>query len=143
MSQITPEAFITNLRTWVGTPWHHQQHTRYGCDCIGLFIGCYLELGIDYTATNLKSRSRYPQGRKLLGRVEEICGPAIESPEPICLLVFCNNPEKLREDHASHVACYTENGTIIHAVVEEKVIETDYTEALQKHFLAAYRLPMG
>lgn len=42
---ITVEQFITQARTWLGVPWHHQGRSRLGVDCAGLPECVLAELG--------------------------------------------------------------------------------------------------
>lgn len=38
---------VTEARSWVGTPYHHQQWRKgAGCDCIGLVLGTIRGLGL-------------------------------------------------------------------------------------------------
>ncbi len=40
MSPFTRAALLTEARTWIGTPWHHQAAVKgAGCDCIGFVRG--------------------------------------------------------------------------------------------------------
>ena len=38
---------VTQARTWIGTPFHHQARLKgKGCDCLGLIVGVVDELGL-------------------------------------------------------------------------------------------------
>ena len=38
---------VTQARTWLGTPFHHQARLKgKGCDCLGLIVGVVDELGL-------------------------------------------------------------------------------------------------
>ena len=52
---ITPADLVAEARTWIGTPWRHQQrHKGMGADCGGFILGCLWALdypparGYDY-----------------------------------------------------------------------------------------------
>lgn len=139
----TVEEFISNAREWVDVPYHHQQRSRHGADCIGFILGALLEIGVDYTGTDLMSRTRYANGRVLQDRVEAICGAPLDVVEPGCLLVFWNNAITKA---AHHVAILTDANTILHCELPGfgagKVVEVSYTPALQRKLVAAYRIPL-
>jgi hypothetical protein len=41
------QTIVTQARTWLGTPFHHQARLkRIGCDCLGLIVGVVDELGL-------------------------------------------------------------------------------------------------
>lgn len=41
------QTIVTQARTWIGTPFHHQARLKgKGCDCLGLIIGVVDELGL-------------------------------------------------------------------------------------------------
>lgn len=44
---LTPQQVIVQAQQWLGTPYHHRQWSRWGCDCVGLLIGLAQELGVD------------------------------------------------------------------------------------------------
>lgn len=39
------ERIITEAGTWIGVPYVHGQHTRWGTDCIGLLVGVAKAVG--------------------------------------------------------------------------------------------------
>jgi NlpC/P60 family putative phage cell wall peptidase len=42
---ITPAAIITEVRSWIGTPYRHQASLKgVGCDCLGLLRGVWREV---------------------------------------------------------------------------------------------------
>jgi cell wall-associated NlpC family hydrolase len=63
---LTPLDYSDHLDTWEGVPYLHQGSTRDGCDCIGLLIGCWLELGVDYRQYEVTDRQYTPRPRQLL-----------------------------------------------------------------------------
>jgi NlpC/P60 family putative phage cell wall peptidase len=41
------QTIVTQARTWIGTPFHHQARLKgKGCDCLGLIVGVVDELGL-------------------------------------------------------------------------------------------------
>ena len=42
---ITGKSIVSEARSWLGTPYHHQASVfKVGCDCLGLIRGVYLSL---------------------------------------------------------------------------------------------------
>jgi hypothetical protein len=54
---ITPETFLTEAKSWLGTQYHHQGRLKKsdthkgGVDCIGLVIGICANLGMNEIVT--------------------------------------------------------------------------------------------
>lgn len=56
---ITREAFVEEVMTWVGTPFHHRGRLKHvGVDCVGLVIGSLKEFGI--TVRDMSIYPRFP-----------------------------------------------------------------------------------
>ena len=77
------ENIVTQARTWMGTPFHHQARLKgKGCDCLGLIVGVVDELGLKdkngvaLAAYDEVTYSREPDGayltEKLTGLLEEV-----------------------------------------------------------------------
>ena len=58
---IPAERVLTEARSWMGTPWHHQARLKgVGVDCIGLVVGVCSALGLPLEDS--KNYARYPDG---------------------------------------------------------------------------------
>lgn len=73
MQNITPEQFLAEAKSWLGTAYHHQgrlkksdSHHKGGVDCIGLVVGICRELGMDEIVRADKTDySPHPTGNRL------------------------------------------------------------------------------
>lgn len=74
---------VSQARTWLGTPFHHQARLKgKGCDCLGLIVGVVDELGLEdrngmkLAAYDEVTYSKEPDGayliQKLTGLLEEV-----------------------------------------------------------------------
>jgi len=83
MTENISNRIITQARTWLGTPFHHQARLKgKGCDCLGLIVGVVDELGlkdkngVKLAAYDEVTYSREPDGayltQKLTGLLAEI-----------------------------------------------------------------------
>jgi cell wall-associated NlpC family hydrolase len=46
MTQVTRQQVVDEARSWIGTPWQHQQSTKgLGTDCVGFIAGVARETG--------------------------------------------------------------------------------------------------
>lgn len=128
--------WIAHLLTWQDVPYHHQQYSRFGADCAGLFIGCALELGYDWRSYDMPERTPEAQGWKLVEYIEKLCKP-VEVPEPGDLLVF-----RVRVD-PQHCAVLLPNDRIIHASsAAGKVTVIGFDQRWKDHQVGAFELPL-
>ncbi len=132
----TPEQFVEVARTFLNTPYHHQQCSRYGVDCIGLILAVGLELGYDWRKFDIPDRPGRPDGQSFVRQIEAVCGNPVErSPRVGDLLVF-----KIYKE-PQHCGLMTDIG-LLHADRQwGKVIETSlgYWE---KRLVAVYEIPL-
>lgn len=133
---ISVDQLVTQARTWVGVPFHHQGRNRFGVDCVG-FPECVLrELGelpegfrvrLDY--------GRLPRRQDLVEGLRKWCEPSGVIPGALLLIKWERVP------YPSHVALYT-GETIIHAARQNKgVIEHRYAEPWVSRTVSAWKLP--
>jgi cell wall-associated NlpC family hydrolase len=132
---ITGEDVIAEARTWLGTPFAHQQAAKdHGCDCIGMVRG----VGRDLEIMDFDEHS--PEGRKILAY------PMTPSPKyliaslnywfirvrqdfeigDVVLFAIANTP--------THVGLVSNvsKGEVIHTWLQKnEVVETRYGEALR------------
>lgn len=149
---ISRHQVLSEARSWIGTPYHHQQSIKgVGVDCVGLVRGVCANLGMcpnDMTqlegATPYLGYSRSPDGRKLAAAFEQFTTPIeIEDAQPgdIFMLRWRTFPQ-----HVGFFANYQHGGfSIIHALGMSdgrgRVTEHRLDERTMKKITAAYRLP--
>lgn len=140
---------VACARTWIDTPFQHQQRTRrVAVDCAGLVIGVARELELVAASFDVTGYARSPDGRSLSALCREHM-TAIErdamQPGDVVEIAFASDPQ-----HLGILGDYLHGGlSIIHAaamattprhplgrVVEHRLM---FSEALK--FVAAYRLP--
>ena len=127
----TPEAFLAEARTWVGTPFHANQSVKgVGADCLGFVYGAAYNVGIRLREVR-RAYPLYPDGtlepylEKHLVRADE--------PRPGDVLMM----RWLREPH--HLAVYG-GETIIQAYVSvRRVVEQPMTRLWWERVVRAYR----
>jgi len=112
---VTRAAVVAEARTWVGTPFQHNQSCKgHGCDCIGLVIGIYRALGslaASYQPEPYSQQWHAHKNEEVLLHNTLALGFAIVSrePQPADLLVFKYGKV------CSHVGIYLGNDEFIHA----------------------------
>jgi NlpC/P60 family putative phage cell wall peptidase len=114
---ITPETFLTEAKSWLGTQYHHQgrlkrtQNHLGGVDCIGLVIGICANLGMNEIVTaDRTDYSPNPTG----GRLAETIGQYLISidnankhPADILLFKTFKDPQ--------HIGIFMQDNAFIHA----------------------------
>lgn len=60
MTNVTPQQYVDQLRSWSGVRFRHQGRNRQGVDCVGLVIMAAAELGIANGADRITGYSRSP-----------------------------------------------------------------------------------
>lgn len=94
---------ITQARTWLGTPFHHQARLKgVGCDCLGLVVGVVDELGLKDKHGQLLcwydeiAYSKEPDGayltQKLTDLLEEV---QVTQAGDLALFAVRDNPQHL------------------------------------------------
>ena len=112
------ENLLIEARTWLGTPWMHNQCVKgVGVDCVNFVWAVAKESGLN--GSDLPTRyarvSRYREIEKYL----DDCFPST----PIDELVRGNILLFQLNGYGSHVAYATENGIIHASVTWKKVVE--------------------
>jgi cell wall-associated NlpC family hydrolase len=103
---MSPDAVITEARSWLGVPFRHQGRSRSGIDCVGLPIVVCQSLGLLPPSFDVANYGRTPSG-ELVTRLQQHC-TRINAPVPGSLLVIAWTKQ------AAHVAICT-GETMIHA----------------------------
>jgi len=128
------ELLIEEARSWVGTPWVHNQRSKgFGVDCVQLVMACGVKVGLSFEVDNYE---RVPRGNSLRANLEskltEI--PIKEIVSGNVLLFAIGGLE-------THVGFYTDGG-LIHADQRAgKVVEISSLGYWKKLIAAAYKLP--
>lgn len=135
---------ITQARTWLGTPFHHQARLKgVGCDCLGLVVGVVGELGLKDKHGQLIAGydeiaySKEPNGKyltqKLTNLLEEVPITQAQAGD-LALFLVRDNPQ-----HLAIITDYERTLGMIHAyaparrVVEHR-LDDDWNSRLVKLF---------
>jgi NlpC/P60 family putative phage cell wall peptidase len=116
MKNITPEQFLTEAKSWMGTHYHHQGRLKRsdahkgGVDCIGLVIGICKELGMnEIVRADKTDYSPNPTGNQLAHITgDHLIEIAFEDKNPVDILLF-----KTFKD-PQHVGILIEGDSFIH-----------------------------
>ena len=133
---------ITQARTWVGTPFHHQGRLKnIGCDCLGMVIGVADELGITHegkpiAALDNTNYSREPNTAELLTKMEATMQRVTDMQVgDIALLHISGNPQ-----HLGIITDYIWGGFgILHALNGHGVVEHALNDGWKKRIYRLYR----
>lgn len=123
---------VTEARTWVDTPFHHQARIKgVGVDCAGVVIGVAHALGLsdfDYTCYG-----REPHRGQLRAILDEHMDKVAEAqPGDVLLMAFAVEEQ--------HLAILTDTNTIIHAYGNVgKCVEHRYSDAWVARTRGVYR----
>jgi len=141
----TREEVISEARTWIGTPFGHQERTKgLAVDCIGLLIGMGRQLNMVAPDFDFSGYPRIPDGHTLIEHCEAHMTRISQDkmrPGDAIVIAFDSDPQ-----HFGVLTQYRHGGlAIVHAASKYgKVIETRLmfgTSPLSMKFVAAYRLP--
>jgi cell wall-associated NlpC family hydrolase len=134
---------VDEARTWLGTPWQHQQRLKgVAVDCAGLVVGVGRACGLLPAEADVEGYSRQPDGSllptcdKYLQRIS-----AVDiQPGDVLVIAVDREPQ-----HVALVGNYRHGGlSIIHAVSTARpprVIETRLMLARNLRIVAAYSFP--
>lgn len=142
MPKVTAKQIVSQARTWIGTPFHHQARLKgKGCDCLGLIVGVVDELGLkDRNGVRLATYdevtySKEPDGaylaRKLTGLLEEV--PVAEARAgDLGLFKVRENPQHLAiftdyEGTLGMIHCYAQARRVV-----EHRLDADWKSRLVK-----------
>ena len=144
--QITPDIIISQARSWLRTPFHHQGRVKgVGVDCIGLVVGVIEELklsdgnGGQLCAHDETNYSAVPDGVRLKAMLDKHLQPIMLSelaPGDIALFRFQQQPQ-----HVGFIANRAD-GTlgIVHCYSNsEVVVEHRLNEGWLSMLVQAYR----
>lgn len=127
------DAAVAEARTWLGTPYQHQQRTKgLAVDCVGLLIGVGHGLGLTGEGFEFTGYARSADGVTLmrLARLYMVELPLDVTPRPGMVVVIATD---LHPHHAGILCDYRGSGIgIIHAsdradpprVVEHRLVQS-------------------
>lgn len=129
-------------RGWLGTPYLHQARCRgAGCDCLGLVLGVWEDLG--GTVPQLPPYSRdwsEPQGAETLWREAERLLIPKQQPGAGDVLLF----RMVSTGVAKHLGIAVEDGVsprFIHSMSGRGVVETRLTRPWARRLVARFAFP--
>ncbi|MEM6466311.1 MAG: peptidase [Pseudomonadota bacterium] len=130
-------------RSWIGTPFAHQGQLKgVGCDCLGLVLGVWAELG-GKVACSLPA---YTPDWDEPGRHEALwtaCAAylhPVHTPQLGDVLLFRMHARSVAK-HLGFLAQGRRGDTLIHSVTRYGVVETSLAAPLRRRQVAAFRLP--
>lgn len=133
---ILPSKIVTAARTWLGTPYQHQQRLKgHGVDCIGLVIGVAWELTLWPKTENKTGYGREPFNGLLRDNLAEHM-IEVSQPEPgtVALIRWLIEPQ--------HCAIVTGDDSIIHAYGRVgKCVEHRFSDVWKKRAVTYFRFP--
>ena len=138
------DTIVTQARTWLGTPFHHQARLKSkGCDCLGLIVGVVDELelkdkfGQPLSGYDEVTYSKEPNGEYLMQKLTELLDevPITEAQAgDLALFTVRDNPQ-----HMAFLTNYESTLGMIHSyaparrVVEHR-LDDDWKSRLVKVF---------
>lgn len=132
------QRIINISRSWIGTPYHHQESVRgKGCDCLGLLRGVWREL---YNSDDPEKMPNYSPSwgdhrvDDPLLKVAERYLRKTEIPKKGDVLFFRMRPSMA----VKHCSILTEENMMIHAYSNHKVREEYFSEWWKKRHVASF-----
>lgn len=137
---MTRAEVVAEARSWIGTPWTHQQRAKgVAVDCAGLIIGVARALSLVAPGFDIQGYVRVPDG-SLLARCNEAMtriDKATMQPGDVLVVATDNEPA-----HMGILGDYRHGGlSLIHAANGRGVIEHRLMFARNLRFKAAFVLP--
>jgi NlpC/P60 family putative phage cell wall peptidase len=144
---VTRAAVVDEARRWLGTPFHHQAHTRgVGADCLGMVGGVAIALGLypaEAWATIWAQHAGYartPDGSTLEAVCRRYLVPAghLMQPGDVLLMRFSRDPQ-----HMAILVPYAHGGlAMVHAYSRAgRVVEHRYAPVWQARTVDWYSMP--
>lgn len=131
---------ITEARSWLGVPFHHQGRTKAGCDCVAIALSCAEKAGCEYE--DWTQYGRLPHAGKLQKAFSNY-GVRIPikqiAPADAVLITWKVEPH--------HVGIITKMETgelgILHSYASiGRVVEHHLDKTWRKRIVLAFRLPI-
>lgn len=131
---------------WVGTPFHHRAAIKgVGCDCIGLVLGVWREIG---GAAGLHLPVYAPSGpnigeeARLLEGLEAHLRPLGGIAPVVGDVVAFRMREAGPVQHIGILTATGQGGQFVHAYSRRGVVESRLSEHWQTRIVAAFRMPV-
>lgn len=135
---MTPSEVIAAARSWIGTPYKHQERIKgQAVDCAGLIVCVLKECG--YPIDDRKDYGTLPISGELRAELKKRFKRVYEpAPGDIIEMSLAGYPH--------HLGFYTDSGTLIHAMSSEafrihKVLEVGYREPWLSRTRGIWRIP--
>lgn len=140
---------ITEARTWVGTPFHHQGYTKAlsnvkgGADCIGMIRG--IAHNLDLCEVDVFSRraetymgyGKIPHPLKFLGALHEYMREI-----PVMELLWADVLVFRGKRYPQHIALITDRGIVHSYEPNKKIVEHDINDKWWARRMFAFRFPV-
>lgn len=136
-------AAVDLARSWLGTPYQHQSACKgAGCDCLGLLLGVWAEMGGGAVGVpNYSADWSEPQGAETLwAEARARLWPAGDLMAQGDVLLFRMKSGAV----AKHLGLLSRDGDhplFIHAYSGHGVVESRLTAAWTRRLVARFRLP--
>jgi len=136
---VTSAQIVAEARTWLGTPWQHQQRMKgVAVDCAGLVIGVARALGLVETDFDVGGYMRQPDGSMLpllCSYMDPVPSSAM-APGDVIAFAIAADPQ-----HVGILGDYRHGGlSVIHAASRPGlVVETRLMFHRRMRFAAAFR----
>jgi NlpC/P60 family putative phage cell wall peptidase len=142
MKKIKSKKIIDCARGWIGTPYKHQSSLKgVGTDCLGLIRGVWRELA----GQEPERAGAYTPGWDDHDPTDILLKKAhqhlveIDGLEDGCVIIF----RMAFSGPAKHMAIYSGNGNMIHAVSGSSCCEVCMNEVYKKRMVACFKFPFG
>jgi NlpC/P60 family putative phage cell wall peptidase len=146
MGDVDPQAIIDEARTWLGTPFHHQQAVKgAGADCVGLIMGASRACGMVYDPAlwrPFRNYARVPNPRRMISGLELFFRRVDNSAAQLADVLYMQWREDL-PTHLAFVSSFDGRPTMIHAFSDfGKVVEHGFTDPWPGRVHSTWRLPI-
>lgn len=135
------QAVVSAARSWIGTPYHHQQSAKgHGVDCLGLVRGVWREVvgpEVEHIPT-YGSSWKTGGDDMLLAGLDKHMTKLPQIPTLGCVLAF-RYRQRLP---VHHLAIATGQNTMVHAYHRTKVLEVEITPFWLRKLSGCYGYPM-
>ncbi len=132
-------------RGWIGTPWRNRMARKgAGCDCLGLIVGVWRELGgvppelPEYGGDGADTGSAMTIAREL-ARYLPAANGEVQSGQIAVIRIRPGKPAR----HVGIIGAVAGVETLIHAYTAHGVIESALSEPWRRRIVARFEFPAG
>lgn len=143
---ISRHLIVSQARSWIGVPFHHQGRTRQGCDCVGLVGAVAIGVGAvgsDWWAVEFDPSASGYARQPSNGTMARLCERFMRSANAdmqvgdVLMMRFAREPQ-----HLAIVADYVHGGfSVIHAAAGIGVVEHALSQKWASRIVGRYLLP--